>query len=189
VAAAVKYARRLPAGKVVVVLLPDTGRNYLSKVFSNRWLKENGYLDLVPEIVLAGDVLKAKQAARVTQAELVYVHPLSPAISAVRLMEHHGISQLPVLEDGVCTGSVNEVTLIKLLRDGVDLRNTPVGDVMGRPLPQVDASTDVSEVYRLLLAGNGGVLVTQPDGPIGILARIDLVEFWVRDVDALEAAI
>ena len=74
--------------------------------------------------------------------------------------------------------AISEVTLAKLLHDGVDLRSRTVREVMGKPLPQVDAAIDLSEPYRLLLAGHGGVIITEGGKPIGFLARIDLVEFW-----------
>lgn len=93
-------------------------------------------------------------------------------------MEAHGISQLPVIEAGKAIGSLNEVTLAKLLHDGADLREQAVSEVMGRPLPQVDEATNVSEPYRLLLSGHGGVLVTRDGQVYGFLARIDLVDFW-----------
>jgi cystathionine beta-synthase len=174
VAGALKYARRLPAGRVVVVILPDTGRNYLSKLFSERWLREKGFVDAAPDTATAGDVLARKRSP----TPLVAIGPAAMAIDAFRLFERDGISQLPVLEDGRNVGSVNEVTLVKLLHDGVDLRTRPVRDVMGKPLPEVDEGVDLGEPYRLLLAGYGGVVVTRAGRASGFLARIDLVEFW-----------
>lgn len=174
VAAAVKYARRLEAGKIVVALLPDTGRNYLSTIFSDRWMQDNHFLEHAPQIITAGDVLSQKKDIPV----LISIAPQEKAIEAVNRMEHYGISQLPVIDNGHAVGSVNEVTLIKLLHDGVNLHETLIHDVMGKPLPQVDASIDISEPYRLLLAGHGGIIVTQDGLAQGFLARIDLVDFW-----------
>lgn len=174
VAAAVKYARRLPKGKMVVVILPDTGRNYLYKIFSERWMREHGFLDHVPAVTTAGDVLAAKQRP----VPLISVAPDAKAIEAVRLMEKHDVSQLPVLEGSRNVGSVSEVTLIKLLHDGADLHERPVREVMARPLPEVDELLDAGEPYRLLLAGYGGVVVTRKGTAVGFLARIDLVTYW-----------
>jgi len=179
VAAAVKYARRLEPGKLVVVLLPDTGRNYLSKIFSERWMQENGYLDYAPRRATAGEVLAGKHG----MPAMIAIDPSEKAIAAVQAMEEHGISQLPVIADGHVAGSLNEVTLVKLLHDGVDLREKPVCEVMGKPLPQVDESTDISEPYRLLLAGHGGVVVTRHGIAYGFLARIDLVNFWTASLE------
>ena len=93
-------------------------------------------------------------------------------------MQRYSISQLPVEAEGRVVGSLNEVTLVKLLHDGGDLAASPASKVMGRPMPQVDEAVDVSEVYRLLMAGYNGVIVTRDGSPRGLLARIDLADFW-----------
>ena len=184
VAGAVKYARRLDPGKVVVVLLPDTGRNYLTKIFCDEWMQECGYLGCQPKLVTAGDVLSTKNGA----AGLISIGPADIAIEAVRRMEEFDISQLPVLDGGQVVGSLNEVTLVKLLHDGVDLNERPVSEVMGKPLPQIDELTDISEPYRLLLAGHTGVVVTRGGKPYGFLSRIDLAHFWAdRKAEGLTA--
>jgi cystathionine beta-synthase len=173
-AAAVKYARRLRPGAVVVALLPDTGRNYLTKIFSDAWMEENGLLDYLPEKVTVGEVLRKKRDA----PPLISIDANQMASDAVGLLEQHQISQLPVLEGGKVVGNVGEVTLAKLLHDGVDLRTKRVREVMVKPLPQLDEAIDLSEPYRLLLGGHGGVIVMREGKPSGFLARIDLVEFW-----------
>jgi cystathionine beta-synthase len=93
-------------------------------------------------------------------------------------MEEHEISQLPVLEDGRCVGSLNELGAVKLLHDGVDLGHRKVREVMGKPLPEVSEATDIDEPLRLLLAGHSGVVVTREGRASGFLARIDLVRFY-----------
>jgi cystathionine beta-synthase len=173
-AAAVKFARRLPPGKTVVVLLPDSGRNYLTKIFSDRWMEEQGLLDYKTEHFTAGDLLKMKDGS----PALLSIGPDQPASDAIAMLDEHQISQLPVIHEGKVLGTVGEVTLAKLLHDGVALDQKHVRDVMANPLPQVDAETDLSEPYRLLLAGHGGVIVTRNGVAEGFLARIDLVNFW-----------
>ncbi len=175
VAAAVAYSRRLERGKVVVVILPDTGRNYLGKVFSDAWMREKGFLETPSRSATAGDVLAAKRGE-----PLVALGPDDRAAEALRLMDRHGFSTLPVVDDGRVVGSVNEVTLVKLLHDGVELERRRVGEGMGAPLPQLDEATDLAEPYRLLLAGHGGVVVTRAGRAAGFLARIDLVHHWAR---------
>jgi cystathionine beta-synthase len=179
VAAALRYACRLPAGKVVVVLLPDNGRNYLSKIFSDRWMEEHGFLDRPPERVSARQVLQGKKAF----GGVISIGPREKAVEAVILLDRYGFSQLPVLEAGRVVGSLSEVSLVKLLHDGVDLRDRRVSDVMGQPVPKVEEETDISEVYRLLLAGHTGVVVTRQAAAVGYLTRIDLVDFWYRRRD------
>lgn len=176
VAAALKYARRLPPGKTIVVILPDTGRNYLTKIFSDNWMREQGFADYAPDQATVGDVLRAKA----TQPVLLTVPARSPASEALQLMQHHGISQVPVLDGDRVVGSLDEITLVKLLHDGLDLCATSAAEVAGKPLPVVSVETSVLEPYRLLLAGYGGVIVSSNDRPIGFLSRIDLAQYWAR---------
>jgi cystathionine beta-synthase len=179
VAGAVKFARRLSPGKLIVVLLPDTGRNYLGKFFSDAWMRQNGFLTEAPESFTAGDVLNGKNGL----SGLIAIESERPALAALELMNDHAISQLPVLQAGRVVGSLNEVTLVKLLHDGADLRQKKVTEVMGLPMPQVEESTDVAEVYRYLMAGYSGVIITQNSQPRGVLARIDLADFWAKRSD------
>jgi cystathionine beta-synthase len=174
VAGAIKFGRRLPPGKVVVVLLPDTGRNYLGKIFSDAWMRQCGFPIEAPESITTGDVLNGKRGA----TGLIAIEPDRPAFDALQQMDEHAISQLPVLQHGRAVGSLNEVTLVKLLHDGVDLRSVRVSEVMGQPMPQVDEATDLAEPYRLLMAGYSGVIVTRNGQPVGLLSRIDLADFW-----------
>ncbi|RJO71903.1 MAG: cystathionine beta-synthase [Myxococcales bacterium] len=176
VAAAIKYARRLPPGKMIVALLPDTGRNYLSKFFSDAWMGSCGFSAEEPKRITAGEVVRQKLG----MPAIVSIASSNKVLDAVEIMKNFGISQLPVLEDGQTVGSLNEVTLVKLLHDRVNLAAATVAEVMGKPLPQVDESTDISEPYRLLLAGHSGIVVTRDGKAKGFLARFDLVSFWAH---------
>jgi len=175
-AAAIKYARRLAPGKLVVVLLPDTGRNYLSRIFSDTWMQESGFLRRPTHPASAGDVLRTKNGL----PTLIAISADEMAAAAIQILERYGISQLPVIAEGRLVGSLSEITLVKLLHDGADLTAKPVSEVMGKPLPQVDETVDLSEPYRLLMAGHPGVVVTKDGVPFGFLARIDLVHYWAE---------
>ena len=173
VAAALRYARRLTADDMVVALCPDTGRNYLSKVHDDAWLAENGLLHVEQPAHTVGDLLRARGPR-----SLLTVDPETTAAEAVELLQSGGISQLPVLRDGRPVGSIQEVTLARLLHDEADPRIVRVGEVMARPLPQVDVAVHLDEAYRLLLAGNSGVLAVAGDAVVGIVTRIDLIHYW-----------
>ena len=177
VAAALKYAERLVEHKVIVVVLPDPGRNYLSKIFSDRWMEDNGFVDGPRQRVTAADVLASKHAL----PNLVSVERDDPLIRAIEVMRGIGISQLPVLDGGQVVGAVTETATARALHDASDPGRLSVGDAMGRRLPEVDVETEVSEVYRLLLSGNPGVVVLQDGRPQGFLSRIDLVSFWAEN--------
>jgi cystathionine beta-synthase len=175
VAAAVVYAERLGFDDLVVAMLPDTGRNYLSKFYNDDWMLEQGFADADIQAATAGDLLAA-QGPR----ELIVLSPDDSLADAVRLCAAHGVSQLPVLENGHSVGSMVEITLARLFHEARDPRAVRIREVMARPLPEVAASTSLDEVYRLLLAGTTAVLVRGAAGAWGLIARIDLVEFWNR---------
>ena len=173
VAAALRYARRLGPGQLVVALGCDTGRNYLSKFFDDGWLKANSLIFDQPPAHSVGDLLK-KRGPR----KLVSVTPDATAEQAIQLLEATGISQLPVLDGGRPVGSVQEVSLARILHDGRDPTKVPIGELMARPLPVLDIHTHLDEAYRLLLAGYTGVLATQDGEVIDIVTRIDLIHYW-----------
>jgi cystathionine beta-synthase len=93
-------------------------------------------------------------------------------------MQSTGISQLPVLEEGKPVGSIQELTLARVLHDNRDPILVTVSEIMVKPLPQLDVSTHLDEAYRLLLAGNTGVLAVANGKVIDIVTRIDLVQYW-----------
>jgi cystathionine beta-synthase len=173
VAAALRYARRLSAEDVVVALCADTGRNYMSKFFDDDWLAENGLAWDAPPAHTVGDLIRRRG-----QRTLATVAPEATAASAVEAMQSAGISQLPVLRDGLPVGSVHEVTVARVLHDHSDLSQVSVGEIMARPLPQLDVGVHLDEAYRLLLAGNTGVLATQAGRVVDIVTRIDLIQYW-----------
>lgn len=175
-AAAVKYAERLPQGTNIVVLLPDTGRNYLTKLFSDDWMFENGFLDNAPERITVGEILQSKGR----MPSLISIDYNDSVINAATLMKKYEISQLPVLKNGEVVGGLSEITLIKLLYDGVNLSDTKVVAVMTTSLPQLDESVDISELYRLLMAGYGGVIITKSNKAQGFLAKMDFADFWIN---------
>ena len=175
VAAAVKYAHRLPPGKTIVVLLPDTGRNYLSKIFSDTWMASKGFSVSNPIKQNVGEVLRSKPDH---SGVLLVIRPTDPASKALEIMDRHGFSRIPVVENGQNLGGISEVTLVKLLAEGADLSLRQAGEIMGKPFPEVLEETDISEAYRLLLAGYGGLLIRKGEKISGFLTRIDLANYW-----------
>jgi cystathionine beta-synthase len=173
VAAALRYARRLGSGHLVVALGCDTGRNYLSKFFDDRWLAENKLNFAEPTVHSVGDLIKKRG-----ERKLVTIAPDATAGQAILLLEATGISQLPVMDGGRPVGSVQEVSLARILHDGKDPSQVTIGELMARPLPVVDVHTHLDEAYRLLLAGYTGVLATHDGQVVDIVTRIDLIHYW-----------
>ena len=106
------------------------------------------------------------------------IGPEATAAAAIELLQSSGISQLPVLLDGKPVGSVQEVTLARVLHDYQDPNQVKVGEIMAKPLPQLDVAVHLDEAYRLLLAGNTGVLATHDGRVVDIVTRIDLIAYW-----------
>lgn len=179
VAAALRYANRVPFGSNMVILLPDTGRNYLTKIFSDKWMVENGFLRGGHLRYSVGDVVNSKANAPV----VVSISPDSSVSEAAKIMTDNSISQLPVIENGVVVGLVNEEILVKQLHDNVSPDETTVSKVMGASLPQLDEKTDAAELYRLLMAGYNGVLVMKNKEAVGFVTKIDFVNFWAEKIN------
>jgi cystathionine beta-synthase len=173
VAAALRYARRLGAEHLVVALCADTGRNYLSKCFNDDWLAENHLLLNVQPAHSIGDLIKTRGPR-----QLVTIRPEATVESAIDLMQGTGISQLPVLQDGKPVGSIQEVTVARVLHDHADPNRVTVGEIMAKPLPQLDVTVHLDEAYRLLMAGNTGVLAVTDGKVVDIVTRIDLIQYW-----------
>jgi cystathionine beta-synthase len=173
IAAALKFARRLGPDDVVVALAPDTGRNYLSKIYSDEWMIEKGYMASPARKLVVRDLLEYRGPR-----QLITVSPAQTAEDAIRLFRKHDISQIPVVEEGNVVGGLQEITLAKVLHDRQDPRHVSIGSIMARPLPVVDETTDLEEVYRLLMAGSSAVMVRRDGELADIVARIDMVDFW-----------
>ena len=175
--AALKYAERLTESATVVVLLPDTGRNYLTKIFSDRWMQENGFWESSKkDRATVGRVLGEKTALR----EIVSVSPEDTLQTAIDLFHRFNISQIPVLDGKRSVGSLQESTLLALVFDGVNPTNQRVGAVMGKPLPTIDMEADIVEAYRLLLAGANALIAVADGSPRSVITRIDLIDYYTR---------
>ncbi len=176
-AAALRYAQRLPEPRVIVVLLPDTGRNYLSKMYDDEWMREQGFWPTDSEArITIGEALRGKNAL----PKLISVGPRDRLRRAVRLMHLYNISQLPVLDGDRSVGSLTESSVMKRLFDGLDLENQEVSAVMGQPLPERSEETDIAEAYRLFLSGASAALVTREGRPIGVITRADIIAIFAE---------
>ena len=186
---ALTVARELTASgagteSVVVVLLPDTGRNYLSKLYNDEWLREHGLLTRPGSVARVGDLLSDHHHG--TQLPpLVVVHTTETVGAAITRLQEFGISQMPVSEAAVgaevcaesLVGSVSDRGLLdRAFRDSSVIERT-VGEVMDRPLPLVDENAAVEESYGLLSSGAQAVILTRDGAPTGIATRLDLLEF------------
>jgi cystathionine beta-synthase len=145
-------------------------------MYDDFWMAQNGFIDLAPEKTTAGDVL----AALNREGKLIYLLPDDSLQRAADIFREHGISQLPVLENGQMVGAVQEITIVHAQHRGVESAKVRLRDVMARPLPYVDAGVLLEEIYRLLLSGNSAVAVMRDGRLTGLITRSDLMEFYER---------
>ena len=171
--AARRVAQELPADAVMVVLLPDNGRGYLSKIFNDEWMRTNGFLGEAGLAATVGEVLRAKGAL----PKLITLSPGDTVRRAVELMREFQISQIPVMEDGAMVGSINEVAVMQLIFDHADIVHGAVKDVMGRPFAMLDEKEAVGHAYKELSLGHGAVVVGHEGKAIGVLTKMDIINY------------
>ncbi|HWP62433.1 MAG TPA: cystathionine beta-synthase [Candidatus Binatia bacterium] len=189
VVAALDEARRLMAADpvaaraaVFVVILPDTGRNYLSKLYSDEWLRKHGLLPTTGAVLRVAELL-ADRHHPVDRPPVVLARTTDLVGDAIETLQRYGISQLPVSEDpegdavAALVGSITERGLLeRAYRDPTVVERT-VGEVMDPPLPLVDASASVDEAFQLLSEGAPALVAVVGERPAGIVTKLDLLEY------------
>ncbi|MGI8434995.1 MAG: cystathionine beta-synthase [Nocardioidaceae bacterium] len=178
-AAAIRLAHELDDREaVVVVLLPDGGRGYLSKVFDDEWLSRYGFLGH-PETLTVGDVLRRKDGGL---PALVHTHPNETIAEAISILREYAVSQMPVVRAeppvmaAEVAGSVSERDLVDALYAGKARLADRIEDHMADPLPSVGAGEPVAAAVDTLHDADA-VLVQEDGRPVGLLTRHDLLGF------------
>ena len=173
VAGLMKVADRFRNDDVVVVLLPDSGERYLTKIYNDDWMKEYGFL--VPEKITARYVLESK---RKKIGDLVAIDPTTTVRKGLDLMRENDISQVPVLDRGKSVGGVLDHELMTAVMERPALVDSPVSSLMGPSFPMVNIDVLVDDVIRQLKSKkNPAVLIEEDQRIVGILSRYDLIEF------------
>jgi cystathionine beta-synthase len=174
--AALRVAARLGPDDLVVVLLPDGGRGYLSKIFSDKWMADYGFLSASGQTTVL-DVLRGKSGETPT---LVHAHPNETIREAIDILREYGVSQLPVVRAeppitaGEVVGSVSEKALLDALFNGDASLADAVEPHMSPPLPIVGSGEPVSAAIAALT--EAGALLVHVDGkPAGVITRQDLL--------------
>jgi cystathionine beta-synthase len=168
---ALKYTRENQLGKehLIVALLPDAGETYLSKMYSDEWMRQNQFLG---KSVRSGEILANK---RRKLPELVSVEITATVRDAIATMNQHGVSQLPVFESGNLMGSLSESALFQKTMETPDVLDLTVGALLEPPLPTVGTDEDVDQIVQLLKS-SPAVLVRDQAHYQGIITRFDVVE-------------
>ena len=188
--AALEVARRVDDPEaLLVVLLPDSGRGYLSKIYNDDWMRENGFLSRFRQSARVGAVVAGRGGET---PRVVAVGSDQTVAEAIGLLREHDISQLPVVRDGTATladgepcrievqsvaGSLQERGLLDRLFRDPDVLTAKVSTVMDAPFPLVDANEEVERVVPMLASGAAAVLVAQEGCVTGVVTRVDVLGY------------
>jgi len=170
--------------KLIVVLLSDSGRNYLSKLYNDEWLRNNGLLGSPASRVSVADVLRNGHQPAELPA-VVLARTTDRVADAIATLERYGISQMPVTErddqriEGI-VGSISEKGLLERAYRKPEIVDRTVGEVMDRPLPVVSAAASVDEAFELLAAGAAALVAVADEQPLGVITKLDLLEYLAR---------
>jgi len=174
--AALHVARRLDDPSALIVApLPDTGERYLSKLYSDEWMRENQLLDA--DRTTLAYVLESKGRGDSETPVVVSVAPGATVRQALRLMSLHDVSQLPVMDGPNCVGSVSDWSLSAKSLDNTKLLDATVSQVMDGPFPIVDIDQPVDGVAKLLSKSNPAVLVRSNGHVQAIVTRSDMLNY------------
>jgi cystathionine beta-synthase len=169
---ALEVAKRMKPDDLMVVLLPDTGERYLSKVHNDAWMRDNHLLD--PSVARVADLIGGK-ARRLPK--LISVEAGDPVKKALALIEQHDVSQVPVMRGREVVGTLDDNDILKAVLGDARALEQPVESMMREPLPTVRGDEPLEKVTRLLAQRNAAVLVADNGAVTGILTRFDMLQF------------
>jgi cystathionine beta-synthase len=181
--AALKVGARLDPGARVLTMIPDSGRNYLSKFYDDNWMLDHGFLDRRVPAPTVEQVLRAKRAEDHEVPDVVTIGSHQKVGEAIELMQRYSISQLPVVRDGSSesladvVGSLQDRDLLDRVFKNPDALHEDVAQAMQPPLTTIDISESLDEVYGTLTGRTNAVVVAREGRPVGVLTRSDLLEY------------
>jgi cystathionine beta-synthase len=165
---ALQLAKEVGRGKIIVTLLPDSGTSYVSKFYSDEWMRDNGFLE-----DRAGTV---RDLLRTGKRTVIYAKPGDRIDKVVEQMRHHGISQMPVIDaDGTAAGMIHEYDLLNALIAGTHKLADPIDPIVA-PLQGVVTLDASINVLREVFAQDNVAVVKDGQEVVAILTKIDLIE-------------
>jgi cystathionine beta-synthase len=170
VCGAIKYSKLHPEIKKILIILPDSGSRYLTKVYDDDWMRENSFLDDG-----TGPGTVADLVAKRSQP-LISANPADSGQAVIALMKEHGISQIPVIDGKTLLGVVAEVTLLKGMLDDPATVDKPVADMVSHQYTLVAPDSAVSALPQIFSSGHVA-LVAQDKKVSAILTSIDLIDY------------
>jgi cystathionine beta-synthase len=181
--AALQIAARFGGDARILTIIPDTGRNYLSKFYDDNWMLDHGFLERRAPAPTVGAVMNAKRAEEPGVPEFIVIGSHQKVGEAIELMQRYSISQLPVVRDGASesladvVGSLQDRDLLDRVFKNPDALHEDVANAMQPPLATIDAGDSLDEVFPTLTGRTNAVVVALEGRPIGVITRSDLLEF------------
>lgn len=170
--AAMNVCKNLRSG-LVVVLFPDSGKSYLSKMYNDHWMRENGFLSPDGSTLTVGQLLKARKSPL-----LLAVTSKDTVKQAIAIMKKHDVSQVPVIDHGKLLGKVTERQLLTGLYEKMIGPTNHIAALIDAYVTTVSEEETVERVSELLTQENFVVILDRKNKPLGVVSRIDLIEYY-----------
>jgi len=174
VAGAIKYAAKLKKPEKILVFLCDAGQKYVSKIFNDDWMRENGFMDDEPGLGTVHDLLGARAKAKIVTAQ-----PSSKVRDVIGTLKSLGISQLPVVEKGKLVGIISEVDLLRHLVSGNKTLDSRIAELIEGDYATVTPDTKI-ELLQGVLADAKAAIVEDGTRVVGIVTKIDLIDYLAK---------
>jgi cystathionine beta-synthase len=173
--AALEVARDFPPGARIVVILPDSVRNYLTKFVDDRWMRENGFTERDWATDTVGDLLR-----RAKRKEVVTVEVSAKLQDAVAIFKERGFSQLPVTDNGKLAGILTETDLLRVMLSGNVSPDTAIAEVMVRRVSTISPHASAEQLPEIFERGEVALIVDDDRRILGILTKLDLIDLLTK---------
>ena len=173
--AAIRQAEKMGPDDVIVIIMADGGRGYISKIFNDQWMSDFGFLPTPGMSFYAKDLL-AHKVNHDKVPVMITIKPDDTVKDAIDLMNKYQIDQLPVVtESGSNVGHINDLVAMQIVYERKKPETMRVDSVMGRPFPQLDESVEIDALYRQFKLGTNMVIMTRDGKACGVLTKFDIV--------------
>jgi cystathionine beta-synthase len=185
--AAIEVAKRLGPGSRVLTLIPDSGRSYMSKFYDDNWMLEHAFVERQAPAPTVEELLRSKTLEEAAVPQLVTISAHQKVGEAIDAMQRYSISQLAVVRDGEVDsladviGSLQDRDLLDRVFRNPDALHEDVANAMQPPLPAVEVSDSLDDVFTTLTGQTNAVVVARSGKPVGVLTRSDLLEYLAHN--------
>ncbi len=173
--AALEYGKDMPKGSRMVVILPDSVRNYMTKFLDDRWMRENGFTEPDWALETIGDMYR-----KLPTQDLVTADISMTLGQLVDIFRKEGISQLPITDEGRLAGILTENDLLRPLVDGRSSKDSSVAELMERNVTTVRAHESAGQLPAIFDRGEVALIIDEERRPIGLLTKLDLIDYLTK---------